>query len=385
MEENGMTSLDRILMILEGEKPDRIPSLCLGADYDFIHKFMNSRFALTKEDLIQFERDNLSYNVPSNQYLIAKFSPPEILPGGLDAKIDMSWQTVIPGSMVKAEDVDGFIFFNGSLFKFNVRENGLPFTWYIGPTLLTEQDFKEYWDSEQQIKPQKSQFSHLAKSRKTMLKKYDIVVAQGINGPFENCILGIGTINFAKFARKNPRFLQKHRDFLWKVIEKPSLELLMNTKPELVMCGDDYGYNFGLQIPLKQWQRFVKPYLKQYVEIVHEKGAKFIIHTCGDIHELFPDFVDIGIDGVESLQPHINDLELYQKKYPEITLMGTIDDTELLKKGSPTEVRDSVKKSINKLGKNGNYIPGPTNFLLDQPPENIVAMYKTIQEFDFLN
>jgi len=217
-----------------------------------------------------------------------------------------------------------------------------------------------------------------------MLKKYDIVVVQGINGPFENCILGIGTVNFAKFARKNPSFLQKHMDFQWNIIEEPSLKLLMNTKPDVVMCGDDYGYNFGLQIPLKQWQRFVKPYLKQYVEIVHEKGAKFIIHTCGDIHELFPDFVEIGIDGVESLQPQINNLEFYQKKYPEITLMGTIDDTELLKKGTPEDVRESVKESICKLGNEGRYIPGPTNFLLDQPPENVVSLFKSIQEFGLL-
>lgn len=379
--ENELNSLERILMILEGEKPDKVPSICLGADYDFIHKFMNSPFAITEEDLLQFERDSLSFNIPSNQYLIAKFSPPHILPAGLNAKISMCWETVIPGSMTKAKNMDGFVFANGAVEKFSVRNNGLPFTWYIGPSILTEHDFKTYWESEDQITPKKVQFSHLAKSRKTMLKKYDIVVSQGINGPFENCILGIGPVNFARYARKNPTFLKKHMDFQWNVIEEPSLRLLMNTKPDLVMCGDDYGYNLGLQIPLKQWQEFIKPYLKKYVDIVHDKGVKFIIHTCGDIHELFPDFVEIGIDGVESLQPQINDLKMYRKKYPEITLLGTIDDTELLKIGKPESVRRVVKSNITKLGKNGGYIPGPTNFLLDQPPVNIVSMYKAIQEF----
>ena len=61
--------------------------------------------------------------------------------------------------------------------------------------------------------------------------------------------------------------------------------------------------------------------------------------------------------------------------------MGTIDDTNLLKKETPKEVRENVKISIEKLGRTGRYIPGPTNFLLDQPPENIVSMYKAIQEF----
>ncbi|MBY9003533.1 MAG: hypothetical protein KGD73_06150 [Candidatus Lokiarchaeota archaeon] len=379
-DDNNLSSLERILMILDGEKPERVASMCLGADYDFFYKFMNSPFAITEEEILKFERDRLSFTTPSNQYLIAKFSPPHILPAGLDAKIDMCWQTVIPGSMIKAKNGKGFVFANGSVEKFSIRENGIPSTWYIGPSILTELDFKTYWESEDRLSPQKAQFSFLSKSRKTMLKNYDVVVSQGINGPFENCILGIGPVNFARLARKNPTFLKKHMEFQWNVIEEPSLRLLMDTKPNLVMCGDDYGYNLGLQIPLKQWQEFVKPYLKKYVDIVHDKGVKFIIHTCGDIHELFPDFVEIGIDGVESLQPQMNDLEMYRKKYPEITLLGTIDDTELLKSGTPESVRREVKSYIAKLGKNGGYIPGPTNFLLDQPPENIVALYKAIQE-----
>ena len=72
---------------------------------------------------------------------------------------------------------------------------------------------------------------------------------------------------------------------------------------------------------------------------------------------------------------------MYREKYPEITLVGTIDDSEMLKYNTPEFVRNSVKESIETLGKKGGYIPGPTNFLLDQPAENIVACYKAIQEF----
>ncbi|KKL90122.1 hypothetical protein LCGC14_1907870, partial [marine sediment metagenome] len=59
----------------------------------------------------------------------------------------------------------------------------------------------------------------------------------------------------------------------------------------------------------------------------------------------------------------------------------TVDDSEMLIYESPEFIRNSIKKSIKTLGKKGGYIPGPTNFLLDQPPENIVALFKSIQEF----
>jgi hypothetical protein len=44
-------------------------------------------------------------------------------------------------------------------------------------------------------------------------------------------------------------------------------------------------------------------------------------------------------------------------------------------------VRNSVKESIKVLGKKGGYVPRPTNFLLNQPPENIVSLYKAMQEY----
>ena len=72
---------------------------------------------------------------------------------------------------------------------------------------------------------------------------------------------------------------------------------------------------------------------------------------------------------------------MYREKYPEIALVGAIDDSEMLIYDPPKLIRNTVKNSIKILGKKGGYIPGPTNFLLDQPAENIVAMYKAIQEF----
>ncbi len=105
------------------------------------------------------------------------------------------------------------------------------------------------------------------------------------------------------------------------------------------------------------------------------------MHSCANIGQIFPDFVEIGIDGVESLKPKNNDLKMYREKYPEITLIGTVDDSKMLIYESPEFVRNSVKEGIKILGKKGGYIHAPTNFLLDQPPENIVSLYKAIQEY----
>jgi len=350
-----MSALERILTVLEGKIPDRVPSFILGGDCDFVYRFMNSPYKLTEQDIKQLDEDRVSYMIPFMHSVVAKFSPPEILPGGIDAKIDMCWSTT-GGGLIKLDFTNKILSNTGGTFDTYIKDDGIPHTWYTGPALLKKENIENYWEKERDLAPNPAAFRHLSRIRKTMLEKYDIVVSQGISGPFENCVFGIGHANFVYFDRKDPKFLQQHIDFQWETFEEPSLKLLMSQKPDVVMCGDDYGYN-------------------------HDGGAKFVLHSCGNIGQIFPDFVEIGIDGVESLKPKYNDLKMYREKYPEITLIGTIDDSEMLIYESPEYIRNSVKESITKLGKKGGYIPGPTNFLLDHPPENIVSLFKAIQDF----
>ncbi len=375
-----MSALERVLTVLEGKIPDRVPSFILGGDCDFVYRFMNSPYKLSEEDMKQLEKDRVSFRIPFIHSVIAKFSPPDILHGGIDAKIDMCWSTA-GGGLIKLDFIDKVLMNNGGTFDTFVKDDGIPHSWYTGPALLKKEHIEEYWEKKKELNPNPAGFRNLSRIRKTMLEKYDIVVSQGITGPFENCVFGIGHANFTRFARKDPKFLQQHIDFQWETIEEPSLKLLMNQKPDVIMCGDDYGFNRGLQINVIQWRKYIKPKLAKYVKYVHDGGAKFILHSCGNIGQIFPDFVEIGIDGVESLKPKSNDLKRYREKYPEIALIGTIDDSEMLVYESPKFIRNSVKESIKSLGKKGGYIPGPTNFLLDQPAENIVSLYKAIQEY----
>ena len=375
-----MSALERITTVLEGKIPDRVPSFILGGDCDFVYSFMNSQYKLTEEEINYLEKDRVSFMIPFIHSIVAKFTPPEIFPGGLNAKIDMCWST-IGGGNIKLSFSDQVLSQVGGTFDAVVKEDGIPHFWYTGPALLKKEYIEEYWEKEKNLNPNPAAFRHLSRIRKMMLEKYDVVVSQGISGPFENCVFGIGLANFSRYARKEPSFLQQHIDFQWETFEEPSLKLLMNQKPDVVMCGDDYGFNAGLQMNISNWRKFIKPKLAEYVKYAHDEGSKFVIHSCGNIGEIFPDFVEIGIDGVESLKPKNNDLQMYREKYPEITLIGAVDDSEMLKYESPAFIRNFMKQNIKILGKKGGYIPGPTNFLLDHPPENIVTLFKAIQDY----
>jgi hypothetical protein len=137
-----LTALERINTVLDGDVPDRVPTLCLGSDFKFMDLFMRSPYALTEEDLNFFDKAGLSPRFLHTQYLLAKFSPPSIYPNGLDAKVDLCWEIVDGIQPKKGEDPDTLLTANGQIFKFIINDEGTPSYWYTGPALNSKEKIK---------------------------------------------------------------------------------------------------------------------------------------------------------------------------------------------------------------------------------------------------
>jgi uroporphyrinogen decarboxylase len=195
--------------------------------------------------------------------------------------------------------------------------------------------------------------------------------------------LGLGFMN--QLMRQDPAFIHEFLNRNWMVAKK-GLDQLLQMGQKIIMCGDDYGYNAGLMLRETQWREFIRPVLEQYVQRVHRGGAKFILHSCGKVESIFKDFYDLGIDGVQSLNPDQNDLEKLLREYgDQICLIGGIDDSQLLFSATPNEVATEVSRQCEQLGKYGRWIPGPTNFLGNQPVPNLQAMISAIRQFSLQN
>lgn len=76
-------------------------------------------------------------------------------------------------------------------------------------------------------------------------------------------------------------------------------------------------------------------------------------------------------------QVSLQSIDEYQTRL--LVVESQIQDPQKFK--SPQYIRNFLKENIKVLGKNGGFIPGPTNTLLDHSPENIVTLFKAIQEF----
>ncbi|NLO82661.1 MAG: uroporphyrinogen decarboxylase [Clostridiales bacterium] len=140
--------------------------------------------------------------------------------------------------------------------------------------------------------------------------------------------------------------------------------------------GDDWGQQRGLIMGPKFWRKFIKPRMARMYERVKSKGKFVIQHSCGDIHEIFPDLIDIGLDVYQTFQPEIYHIDFIKKEYGKhLSFWGGISTQRLLPFGTIDEVKEKTAEIMRIMGKGGGYIAAPTHAVPgDVPPENVMAM-----------
>jgi uroporphyrinogen decarboxylase len=131
------------------------------------------------------------------------------------------------------------------------------------------------------------------------------------------------------------------------------------------------------------YREFCKPYHARWTAAVRRLAptAKIILHSCGNVYPIIPDFIDIGINVLNPVQPRAVSMEPWRLKRDfgdALTFLGGVDIQQLLPYGTPEQVRGGVEKLIDALGPGGGFILAPSHqFQPDVPPANIVTMYDT--------
>lgn len=145
--------------------------------------------------------------------------------------------------------------------------------------------------------------------------------------------------------------------------------------------GDDWGQQHGLIIDPALWRKFFKKRLKKLYDAVHNEGLPVSIHSCGDITEIIPDLIEIGVNMITPLQAEALDFNFLKREYGKyLAFWGGVSTQKTLPYGTPEDVRAEIRERIKVLGKGGGYILGPSHELQgDIPLENMLAFIDEAQ------
>jgi uroporphyrinogen decarboxylase len=159
-------------------------------------------------------------------------------------------------------------------------------------------------------------------------------------------------------------------------------KVLLGMGVDILWCGDDFGGQSGMLIDPLTWRSQVKPRIRYMFEEFRkvQPDIKIAWHSCGSILPIIPDFIELGLDILNPIQPLAKGMEpeFLKREYgQDLSFFGGIDVQELLPMGNPQIIKDEVRRRIEILGKNGGYIIAPAhNIQADTPLENILAFFE---------
>lgn len=162
------------------------------------------------------------------------------------------------------------------------------------------------------------------------------------------------------------------------------LDIILKHPVDAVYFGDDWGQQRGLIMGPDNWRKFIKPRIKRMYEKVCSHDKYIIQHSCGDIYEIIPDLIDMGLTCYQTFQPEIYDIKHMKKEFgPHLSFWGGISTQHILPMGTPRQVREETIEIMNIMSGNGGYIASPTHTIpYDVPPQNVMAMLDVFENQD---
>ncbi len=150
---------------------------------------------------------------------------------------------------------------------------------------------------------------------------------------------------------------------------------------DAVYFGDDWGQQRGLLTGYPRWKELIRPVLARMYAVVRDAGKYVIIHSCGDVDELFDDLIAIGVNCFNPFQPEVMDVDSLLSRYRgRLSFWGGLSTQRVLPYGSAEDVRRQTRHLLE-LGREGSYILSPAHAVEgDVPLENMLAFIEVAQE-----
>lgn len=367
-----MTGRERILTVLRGEIPDRVP-IGLFVQEDFLAYYYPERKRVDRvlegvECAKAFGFDILTrantYSIP---YFFRKsYSNWEVDEETThkDGNIYRTIHITTPAGTLKQVEAA----------PYNERTiSGIPFmtTEYL---IDTEQDFEIFRKFVPGIDDETIQ-----NIREDAVKTKTIIGDTGVSAPW-----GWGGVyNYASDYRDiqtlmmdpylNPDFYRDYMETLTALIVKV-YEVLADT--EFDCLGIQGNIANAAMVGTKFFDQHILPYEKQVVDTIRQAGKYSIYHNCGKARVLYPSYLKLGMDVWETVSPPPQgDNDLAEAKAVvggQLILSGNLDQIDFLKNASLEEIDEEVTR-IMQIGKpGGKYIFAASDFLEKGTPlENI--------------
>jgi len=372
---DSLSHKERVLKSLRFEEPDRVPLDIGGTNVTSFHieieKKLKEYFGF-KDDKIMLNSHKMQSVIPDERIL--KYF--NVDTRCISLHESEPWRKNSDGTFTDEWGI-----------KYKKSSNGYYYEFVSHPlSNATVRDLENYhWPDPKS----KRRIEGLKEKAKNFYKEYCIIL-EGLHEP----IFGLASwlLGYEQFyidLVTNKELIKKLFDGLL-IFWKQLLEFVLGEIGDyidIVKIADDLGAQNDLLISPKIYRELVKPRQAELFSFIKEKcDCKILFHCDGAIRKIIPDFIEIGVDILNPIQPGLPGMDaksLKEKFENKLAFWGGgVDTQSTLSFGTPEDVKNEVKKYLNIFKPGGGYVFSQVhNIQPEVPIENIIAMYDTFFEY----
>lgn len=381
-----MDSIERIMYTFEGKPVDRVPTFCATMEDRTFNEVLGKPFIpgklFFKNPLTAFLLDKWG---PRLSGLIAQPSINRVLEKRIKAAVLLGFDAVW------ASYDESFIFLDSKIMArcsggfFNVCDDGYGNVSYryIGPSITSREEFEAwpYW-------PDPDAFAHRTYTffRKIVSKYGDNACLFGqasAYGIFESFMWALGVERALLWIMKERDLAQRHIERAETLCLKV-VAAIMDAGVRVILQPDDFAYKSGPFLNPKLIDELFGPSYRRLIKSVHDRGGKFVFHSCGDNTLLFDTYIGWGVDGLHAYETTSNVNIFNEKKkhgWQTVIIGGVGIDYLLTERSKDEEVAAHVKRLIKELGPGGRYIVSPAYSLSSIPAHKLRVMIDAVHQY----
>jgi uroporphyrinogen decarboxylase len=192
-------------------------------------------------------------------------------------------------------------------------------------------------------------------------------------------MMGFETFSMALF--ENPELVLRLNGTVGELVVSMFETMASSDAVDVLWYSDDIAYTNGLMVSPETLGQLFFPWLRRIGAVAKKHNKPLLYHTDGVLWNVFDEIIACGVDAIHPIEPKAMDIaEVKRRVGDRLCLIGHVD-VDLLSRGTPKEVRATVRKNIEEAGYNGGYCVGSGNSVPEYANfENYVAMLEETKE-----
>ena len=250
----------------------------------------------------------------------------------------------------------GFIDEYGRIMKYEYYKDGTPILGYHGGIFKNFDDYESWERPGPDWQPRIDSFLAGRKIQNDLKNRIFSIPATAalMEDPWQ----GFGLETFSKILvkpKQAKKLFDDHGKFTYELVN-----ILAERDAKLILLLDDYGYKNGLFMRPAKYQNYIFPWLRRICDAAHKRDCKIMLHSDGDLTQIFEDIVKCGVDAINPIEPTTAnpDYDIFKlnKKFgTKITFAGNLSPM-MLASAEIAEIEDYAIKLIKEIAPGGGYI-----------------------------